>query len=141
MKPPRNVSGSALESVSDRHRAGPPDPGTAGIAHVRILFDQGVPVPLRKHLSEYAVDTTFERGWSTLDNGAPLNSAEADGHKILITDDQNLRHQENLAEGRLAIVVLSGLFPIDASYLGGDPVLLAQGTEAPGNAPATTVPR
>ena len=106
MKPPRNVSGSALESVSDRHRAGPPDPGTAGIAHVRILFDQGVPVPLRKHLSEYAVDTTFERGWSTLDNGAPLNSAEADGHKILITDDQNLRHQENLAEGRLAIVVL-----------------------------------
>ena len=73
---------------------------------MRILFDQGVPVPLRKHLSEYAVDTAFERGWSTLDNGAPLDSAEATGYGILITTDQNLRHQHNLAERRLAIVVL-----------------------------------
>ena len=73
---------------------------------MRILFDQGVPVPLRKHLSEYAVDTAFERGWSTLDNGALLNSAETGGHGSLITTDQNLRHQQNLAEWRLGIVVL-----------------------------------
>ena len=72
---------------------------------MRILFDQGVPVPLRKHLSEYAMDTAFERGWSTLDNGALVNSAEADGYRILITTDQNLWPQQNRAERRLAIVV------------------------------------
>ena len=57
-------------------------------------------------LSEYAVDTAFERGWSTLDNGALLNSTEADGHRILIKTNQNLRHQQNRTERRLAIAVL-----------------------------------
>jgi hypothetical protein len=35
---------------------------------VRVLFDQGTPVPIRKHLSAHQVVTTFEQGWSTLRN-------------------------------------------------------------------------
>ena len=73
---------------------------------MRILFDQGVPAPLRRHLSGHEVDTTFERGWSGLDNGALLNHAESDGYQMLVTTDQNLLYQQNLADRQLAIMVL-----------------------------------
>ncbi len=39
---------------------------------MRVLFDQGTPVPLRDHLSQHSVDTAFERGWSEIDNGELL---------------------------------------------------------------------
>jgi hypothetical protein len=71
-----------------------------------LLFDQGVPVPLRKHLPEHRIDTAYERGWSELQNGMLLNAAERDGYQLLITTDQNLRFQQNLAGRRIAILVL-----------------------------------
>ena len=43
---------------------------------MKILFDQGTPVPLRKHLVGHTVETAFERGWSTLENGVLLAVAE-----------------------------------------------------------------
>ena len=43
---------------------------------MKILFDQGTPVPLRRHLPSHVVDTAFERGWSVLDNGELLDMAE-----------------------------------------------------------------
>lgn len=73
---------------------------------MRILFDQGVPSPLRRHLVEHSVDTAFERGWSSLDNGALLDRAEEYGYELLITTDQSLRHQQHLADRSLAFVVL-----------------------------------
>jgi hypothetical protein len=39
---------------------------------MKILFDQGTPVPLRRHLTGHVVDTAFERGWSNLENGELL---------------------------------------------------------------------
>ena len=33
---------------------------------MKVLFDQGTPVPLRRHLHPHFVDTCAERGWSTL---------------------------------------------------------------------------
>lgn len=73
---------------------------------MRILFDQGVPAPLRRHLTEHAIQTAFERGWSDLENGALLSVAEGDGWELLITTDRNLKHQQNLAGRKLAIIVL-----------------------------------
>lgn len=73
---------------------------------MRILLDQGTPTPLRRHLRRHAVDTAFERGWSSLRNGELLDRAEADGYELLVTTDQNLRHQQNLAGRQLAIMVL-----------------------------------
>ena len=52
------------------------------------------------------METAFERGWSKLRNGALLDRAEAEGFELLITTDQNLRHQQNLAERRLSVLVL-----------------------------------
>ena len=73
---------------------------------MRILFDQGTPVPLRRHLTRHVVDTSFERGWSTLHNGELLDVAEQEGYDLLMTTDQHLRYQQHLADRQLAIIVL-----------------------------------
>jgi len=73
---------------------------------MKILFDQGTPVPLRRHLHPHDVDTADERQWSTLQNGDLLSAAENDGYHVLITTDQNLRYQQNLSEREIAILVL-----------------------------------
>ena len=73
---------------------------------MRILFDQGTPVSLRWHLTSHVVDTIFERGWVTLSNGELLDVAEQEGYQLLITTDQQLRYQQNLANRQLAIIVL-----------------------------------
>lgn len=73
---------------------------------MKILFDQGTPAPLRRHLAGHTVDTAFERAWSGLTNGDLLDRAEEDGYQLLITTDQNLRRQQNLAGRRLSILVL-----------------------------------
>ena len=73
---------------------------------MKILFDQGVPRPLRRYLTGHLVDTTAERGWSTLENGVLLDQAEEDGYQLLITTDQSLRHQQNFAGRKIAILVL-----------------------------------
>ena len=73
---------------------------------MRILLDQGTPVPLRRHLAGHSVDTAYERGWSELRNGDLLTATENDGYDLLITTDQSIRYQQNLSENRLGIVVL-----------------------------------
>jgi hypothetical protein len=72
---------------------------------MRILFDQGTPVPLRHSLIAHSVATAFEMGWSKLENGELLATAEGE-FDALITTDQNLRYQQNLRGRRLAILVL-----------------------------------
>lgn len=74
---------------------------------MRVLFDQGTPVPLRHALAGHSVSTAYELGWATLTNGALLRSAEEQGFEVLVTTDTNLRYQQNLAARRIAVVVLS----------------------------------
>ena len=73
---------------------------------MKILFDQGTPAPLRRHLDGHVVGTAAEHGWSDLDNGDLIDNAEQAGYDVLITTDQNMRYQQNLAGRRLAVVVL-----------------------------------
>ena len=74
---------------------------------MRVLFDQGTPAPLRKHLLDHTVFTAYELGWGQLENGALLQAAEDDNFYVLITTDQNLKYQQNIANRKIAIVVLS----------------------------------
>lgn len=72
----------------------------------RVLFDQGVPAPLRSAFAGIAtVETAFERGWSTLRNGELIAEAE-NAFDVFVTTDKNLRYQQNLAARKMAIVVL-----------------------------------
>lgn len=73
---------------------------------MKILFDQGTPVPLRQHLTGHSVTTAYEQGWSNLSNGELLKVAEEAGYQLFVTTDQNLRYQQNLRERQMAIVVL-----------------------------------
>ena len=74
---------------------------------MRILFDQGTPVPLRQSLTHHEVTTAYERDWSRLKNGELLETAENQGFEVLVTTDSNLKYQQNLKSRRIAIVVLS----------------------------------
>ena len=73
---------------------------------MRILFDQGTPVPARHYLSHHAVSISAELGWARLQNGDLLNTAERAGFDLLLTTDKNLRYQQNLKERTIAIVVI-----------------------------------
>jgi hypothetical protein len=72
---------------------------------MKILFDQGTPVPLRDFLPGHVVSTAYEMGWAQLENGALLAAAEA-AFEAFVTTDKNIRYQQNLAGRRLAILVL-----------------------------------
>lgn len=74
---------------------------------MRILFDQGTPAPLRHALTGHTVETAFELGWATLQNGALIAAAEDAGFEVFVTTDRNLKYQQNLTARSISIVVLS----------------------------------
>ena len=52
------------------------------------------------------MDRSAEKGWELLGNGELIRRAEEHGYEVIVTTDQNMRHQQNLAGRRLGIVVL-----------------------------------
>ena len=52
------------------------------------------------------MDRSAEREWELLGNGELIRKAEEDGYVVILTTDQNMRYQPNLAGRRLGIVVL-----------------------------------
>ena len=73
---------------------------------MRILFDQGTPVPLRGYLADHIVGISADLGWARLRNGDLLAVAEQAGYELLLTTDKNLRYQQNLKARTIAIVVI-----------------------------------
>ena len=72
---------------------------------MNVLLDACVPRPLRKFLPDHTVHTAQEMGWGQLKNGALLQAVEPQFDAFL-TSDQNLKHQQNIAGRKLAILVL-----------------------------------
>lgn len=72
---------------------------------MRILLDESLPRRLIRELSEHAVSTVTESGWSGLENGELLRTA-AGRFDVFLTADQNIEYQQNLRELPLAVVVL-----------------------------------
>lgn len=73
---------------------------------MKILFDQGTPVPLRQALQGHVIETAYEKGWQTLKNGELLAIAEDEKYDIILTTDQNLRYQQDLRGRGIAVIVL-----------------------------------
>ena len=73
---------------------------------MKILLDHGTPRPLGRELLGHSVDTAADKRWDQLANGDLIDRAEQDGYEILITTDQSMRHQQNIAGRRLGIIVL-----------------------------------
>ena len=79
---------------------------------MRILFDQGTPLPLQKALAHHQIETAFRKGWAELKNGDLISAAEIE-FDALITSDKNLKYQQRVTGRKLAILVLpTNVWPI-----------------------------
>lgn len=99
---------------------------------MHILFDHGTPAPLRSFLTGHTIRRAKEEGWDTFNNGELLQAAEEAGFDVLVTTDKNLRYQQNLADRKIAIVVLvTGQWPVLRKRV--EPVITAVNTATPGS--------
>jgi hypothetical protein len=74
---------------------------------VLILLDNNVPRGLARALAAHTVSEAREHGWATLKNGDLLSVAEEARFEVLVTSDKNIRHQQNLKDRKIALVVLT----------------------------------
>jgi predicted nuclease of predicted toxin-antitoxin system len=72
---------------------------------VRVLLDENLPRGLKRYLSVYEVATVTETGWSGLADTELLRRA-GDSFDVIVTADQNLEFQQNLAALKVGIVVV-----------------------------------
>jgi hypothetical protein len=72
---------------------------------VNILLDACTPRPLRRFLAGHSVSTAQEMGWGGLKNGDLLRQAEG-RFDVFISTDQSLKHQQQVLDRKLAILVL-----------------------------------
>lgn len=51
---------------------------------MRLLFDQGTPVPISQHLAGHTIGISADLGWARLRNGDLLAVAEEAGYELLL---------------------------------------------------------
>ena len=105
-----------------------------------ILFDQGTPKGITRALSGHTVITTYERGWDRLHNGALLDVAAAMAVDVLLTTDQRIRYQQNLAGRTIALVVLTGTTRWTQVRLSLDRIAAAVNAALPGSYTEVAIP-
>ncbi|MBI3411145.1 MAG: hypothetical protein HY040_22655 [Planctomycetes bacterium] len=71
-----------------------------------ILLDECVPRPLGKSLSGHQVRTVQKMGWAGKRNSALLQLMSAAKFDVLLTVDQSIRFQQNLAKFVVGVIVL-----------------------------------
>lgn len=72
-----------------------------------VLLDENIPRKLKWRLIERGIEvvTVPERGWAGVKNGELLRRAE-DEFDVLLTMDQGIEHQRNIASQALGIVIV-----------------------------------
>ena len=73
---------------------------------MKIILDNNVPAGVVRMLPGHDVATCPEREWTELENGQLIAAAELAGFELMITADQNIRYQQNLAGRKIALLVL-----------------------------------
>jgi predicted nuclease of predicted toxin-antitoxin system len=72
---------------------------------MRVLIDECLPKKLKHELADHFAQTVPEAGWAAKQNGELLGLAEQE-FDVLLTNDQNIEHQQNLRQFDLAFIVL-----------------------------------
>jgi len=72
---------------------------------MKVLLDECLPRKLKCAVVANEVRTVPEAGWAGKKNGELLRLAQQ-SFDVLLTNDQNIEHQQNLREFDLAFVVL-----------------------------------
>jgi predicted nuclease of predicted toxin-antitoxin system len=75
----------------------------------KVLLDENLPHKLRSALATHHVMTVSYQGWMGLADDRLLDMAERAGFEVLLTADQNLRHQQNMRGRQIGLVTLSTL--------------------------------
>ena len=75
---------------------------------MKVLVDECLPKKLKREVDADFVQTVPEAGWAGTKNGALLRLVEANVD-VLLTNDQNMEHQQNLTKIDLAFIVLVAL--------------------------------
>jgi hypothetical protein len=76
---------------------------------VKVLLDENLDHALRTLLAPHDAATVTYMGWSGLRNGDLLRAAELGGFDVLLTGDQTLASEQNLAGRQLAVVAVSAI--------------------------------
>ena len=72
---------------------------------MRILIDECLPKSLKLELPDHFVQTVPEAGWASKQNGELLRLTEKE-FDVLLINDRNIEHQQNLKQFALAFIVL-----------------------------------
>lgn len=75
---------------------------------MRILLDECVDERLRHLFNEHDCQTARFAGISGLKNGALLSTAEAAGFDVIVTVDQHIPEQQDLAGRQISLLILCG---------------------------------
>jgi predicted nuclease of predicted toxin-antitoxin system len=75
---------------------------------MRLLIDECVDEQLRSLFPGHDCQTARFANLAGMKNGRLLDAAEAAGFDVLITVDQNIPDQQNLAGRRISLVILCG---------------------------------
>lgn len=73
---------------------------------MRVLLDECIDERLRHEFRNHECETARYAGLAGLKNGALLLAAEAAGFEVIVTVDQNIPHQQNVRNRRIAILIL-----------------------------------
>ena len=73
---------------------------------MKILLDECLPVDFRHSFREHEAHTAEWAGLKGKKNGVLLREAEQAGYDVLLTADQGIIHQQNLAACKLAIIAI-----------------------------------
>ena len=73
---------------------------------MKLLIDECLPRPLKRLLVEHECKTVQEMGWSGQKNGALLALADRQ-FDVLVTMDQGIEYQQQLANLEIAVLVVS----------------------------------
>ncbi len=76
---------------------------------MKVLLDENLPHRLKNHLGSHEAFTVRYQGWSGLENGELLRTAENDGFEVFLTGDQTMSYEQNLTGRQIAVVVLSAI--------------------------------
>jgi hypothetical protein len=73
---------------------------------LKVLLDECTPSVIKARLRSHEIQTVQDMGWAGVKNGELLSLAERERFDVLVTTDQNLRHQQDLSKRSLGVMVL-----------------------------------
>ena len=75
---------------------------------MRVLLDEQLPRQLAPYFVNHEVRTVQQESWAGLKNGVLLTRAKDAGFSVLVTGDQNMQFQQNIAKRGIGVLVLCG---------------------------------